>query len=315
MRVATGSAHAKIILIGEHSVVHQQPAIAVPLKNVKVTATLRETSRGQRLVSDYFTGELVDLPGEFEGIRVLLQRLLRRFDALSLSFVLEIESAIPQERGMGSSAAVATAIVRAVYSFFEVSLDPQQLLSTVNIEETITHGSPSGIDAATVSALQPVWFVKGLPLKHFDIHMNAFLVVGDTGVTGQTSMAVNSVTELLQDAEQPGVGQQLINHLGTLTTAAAGYLQHNQVRLLGQTLADAQADLSALGVSHPVLQKLIDAANAAGALGAKLTGGGLGGCMFALAKTAGQAKTIAAALTQHGAVKTWIEPLSGDVNY
>lgn len=310
MRVATGSAHAKIILIGEHSVVHSQPAIAVPLLNVAVTATLSETTRGQRLVSSYFTGALVDLPGEFEGLRVLLQRLLRRFNALSLNFDLKIDSAIPEERGMGSSAAVATAVTRAVYAFFETALDPQLLLDTVNIEEVITHGSPSGIDAATVSSTQPVWLVKGNPLKHFPIHMNAFLVVGDTGVTGQTSMAVNSVSELLRDDEQPGVGQHLINHLGTLTAAAAKYLQHDQVRLLGQTLTAAQQDLTDLGVNHPVLQRLINAANDAGALGAKLTGGGLGGCMFALTQTAEQAAKVANALKQHGAVATWIEPLT-----
>lgn len=310
MRVGTGHAHAKIILIGEHSVVHGQPAIAIPLRHLPVTVTLQEAISDQHFVSDVFTGSMAELPGLFDGIRVLVERLLRRFSEPELAFTLTVASNIPEERGMGSSAAVATAIVRAFYDFFDTALDQQTLLATVNIEEMITHGAPSGIDAATVSADQPVWFVKDAPLTHFAMHTHAWLVVGDTGVTGQTGMAVNSVKELLSDPDQPGIGQQLINHLGTLTQAAAVALQRDQRKQLGTILNQAQADLAALGVNHPVLQRLVDTANQNGALGAKLTGGGLGGCMFAVAEDEQTANQIATALKQHGAVATWLEPLT-----
>ncbi|GEK27707.1 mevalonate kinase [Furfurilactobacillus siliginis] len=310
MRVGTGHAHGKIILIGEHSVVHGQPAIAIPLRHLPVTVTLQETTNAQQFVSDVFTGTMAELPGLFDGIRVLVDRLLRRFNEPECPFTLTVVSKIPEERGMGSSAAVATAIVRAFYDFFDTQLDQQTLLATVNIEEMITHGTPSGIDAATVSADQPVWFVKGAPLTHFAMHTHAWLVVGDTGVTGQTGMAVNSVKELLTDPDQPGVGEHLINHLGALTKAAADALQHDQRKQLGLILNQAQSDLATLGVNHPVLQRLIDAANQTGALGAKLTGGGLGGCMFAVANDEQTAKQIATSLKQHGAVATWLEPLT-----
>ncbi|MGV0167412.1 mevalonate kinase [Furfurilactobacillus sp. WILCCON 0119] len=310
MRVGTGHAHAKIILLGEHSVVHHQPAIAIPLQHLPVTATIQETVSDRQLVSDYFTGALAELPGAFEGIRVLIDRLLQRFHAETQSFTLTLTSTIPEERGMGSSAAIATAIVRAVYDFFETPLDQQDLLATVNIEEMITHGSPSGIDAATVSATEPVWLIKDQPLTHIPIHLNAHLVIGDTGVTGQTGLAVNSVNELLTDPERPGVGQQLINHLGTLTREAAVCLQHDRAHELGTIMNAAQQDLTALGVNHPVLQRLVDAANQAGALGAKLTGGGLGGCMIALTRSATEAQAVVDALQNQGASATWIEPFS-----
>lgn len=308
MQTGHGRAHAKIILIGEHSVVHQQPAIALPLQGLPVTATLTTHDSEQRLVSDYFSGALSDLPGQFAGIHVLLERLLNRFHVPNLGFNLELTSTIPEERGMGSSAAVATAITRAVYDFFDKPLDQATLLKTVNIEEVITHGTPSGIDAATVSANQPIWFIKGQPLQQLPVNLSATLVVGDTGVTGQTSLAVNSVNELLTDRERPHVGQNLVDHLGQLTWQAATCLRDNQPARLGHLLNQAQLDLAALGVSHPVLEHLLSAANQAGALGSKLTGGGLGGCMISLAANRQSAQKIQQALLSAGAIATWIEP-------
>jgi mevalonate kinase len=61
-----------------------------------------------------------------------------------------------------------------------------------------------------------------------------------------------------------------------------------------------QAQLRELGVSSPELERLIAAAKIAGAAGAKLSGGGRGGCMIALVDDDTQA-AVQATLTAAGA--------------
>jgi mevalonate kinase len=67
----------------------------------------------------------------------------------------------------------------------------------------------------------------------------------------------------------------------------------------------AQDELIALGVSDEGINLLVDAALEAGALGSKLTGGGRGGCVMALAKNPEHAEKLANQFIQVGASKTW----------
>ena len=83
----------------------------------------------------------------------------------------------------------------------------------------------------------------------------------------------------------------------------------NQPNALGAVLDKAQINLATLNVSDPTLDRLIATAKANGALGAKLTGGGRGGCFFALAADLSQAHHLAQALQTAGATQTWLHPL------
>jgi mevalonate kinase len=206
---------------------------------------------------------------------------------------------------------VAAAITRAIFDHAAATLTMPLLLASIDIEEVITHGSSSGIDAAAVSGTQPVWFVKGQACKYFSTHASGFLVIGDSGVKGNTGHAVASVRTMLADPETGSVAQEAISHLGELAYTATVCLQHDEMDELGLTMNRAQAELMTLGVSHPALDRLTVAARQAGALGAKLTGGGQGGCMIALAATEAEAERVAAALRAAGAVDCWIEPLTG----
>ncbi len=87
---------------------------------------------------------------------------------------LTIESTIPAERGMGSSAAVATAVTRAFYDYLAFPLSREILLENVQLSEKIAHGNPSGIDAAATSSLQPIYFTKGHPFDYFSLNIDAF---------------------------------------------------------------------------------------------------------------------------------------------
>lgn len=302
-----GTSHAKIILMGEHSVVYGQPAIALPLPSVKLTVTLTPADQGQTVTSRYFTGDWHDLPPVMAGVGKLIATLVTRFNGQDDHWELTIDSQLPAERGMGSSAATAVAIVRAFFDYYEQPLSRDTLLALADVEEQITHRSPSGLDAATVSAKTPLYYVKGQAGTPIPMNLQATMVIADTGVKGATKEAIMAVQDLLRDDH--GRAQGHIQHLGKLVNVSRHLLAAGEVFKLGTTLNAAQQDLAALRVSDDQLDHLIDVAIHNGALGAKLTGGGRGGCMFAITRTALGARKLAGILKDNGARQTWIQPL------
>ncbi|MCK8616912.1 mevalonate kinase [Fructobacillus sp. M158] len=302
----TGKAHAKAILIGDHAVVYQQPAVAIPLLNLEVTARFQSLEQSQTIILSGKAIELNILGADLEGIRQLIVALLAANQMTEAGFLLEIDSIIPQERGFGASAALATAITRAFYDWQGAALSTETLNHYTTLAENISHGSPSGIDAATVSAVEPVWF-QDQRCSTFETSLDATLVLADTGVRGQTVRAVNIVKEQLK--EHYDESWAAITHLGDLAYAVKEALVENDPVTLGQLFTSAHHDLQALQVSHPKLDQLVAAAIQAGALGAKLTGSGIGGAMFALAKNDQEAEQIARSLAKAGARETWIQPL------
>ena len=303
-----GHSHAKIILMGEHSVVYGEPAIALPLPDVTLTVTIKLTNKGgHQIKSRYFEGSLNQIPEKMAGVQRLISSLMQRFNGESDQWTMTIKSQLPAERGMGSSAATAVAIVRAFFDLYEEKLGRKQLLQLADIEEEVTHRSPSGLDAATVSSTSPLYFVKGqagVPLK---MNLQATMVIADTGVKGATKEAIIAVRHELETNHNAALSH--INHLGKLVNLAKDYLSHNEAMSLGIALNSAQSDLTALNVSDEHLDRLIAAANHNGALGAKLTGGGRGGCMVAITRTALGARKLAGILKDNGAKQVWLQPL------
>ncbi|GAX02041.1 mevalonate kinase [Secundilactobacillus silagei] len=308
---ASGSSHAKIILIGEHSVVYQQPAIALPLPAVRENVILTPRADGvQQLVSRYYTGNRQSAPAQLHGINELIDELLVRFGAQKIGFDLTINSHLPAERGMGSSAATAVAVIRALYRFFKQPLSHAQLLADANISEKIIHGNPSGIDVATASADNPIWFVSGTQPVTLPFHLHGYLVVADSGVHGQTGLAVKAVAQLR--TADPQSANHAIKGLGQLTYTAKDALANDRLSELGSIFDHAQVLLRQLGVSHPRLDEMITVARQNGALGAKLTGGGMGGCMICLAENEATATKIRLDLANHGVAQSWVQPLKSE---
>lgn len=303
-----GTSHAKIILMGEHSVVYDQPAIALPLPSVQLSVTLSSRQDNQRIIkSRYYHGSLKNLPSSMIGIKKLIDTLSARFNDQETGWDLKIESQLPAERGMGSSAASAIAIIRAFFDYYDEPLDRTLLLQLADVEEQITHRSPSGLDAATVSSDKPLFYVKGRIGVPIEMSLDASLVIADTGKKGATKEAILAVKDELKNSNEKAEGR--IKHLGELVNQTKNYLAQNDIVKLGDALNFAQTDLTALNVSDPSLDHLIHVARDNGALGAKLTGGGRGGCMIALMQTAMGARRLASILKDNGAHDIWLQPL------
>lgn len=310
--IATGTAHGKIILIGEHSVVHNEPAIAIPFTSANVEVSIEELYGESTIESIYHTGRLKDAPKTLNNLIETLEAVCRHFNKKPENMHIIIKSSIPAERGMGSSAAVATALIRALFNYYKTELTEDLLDNFVTISEVIAHGNPSGLDAKVVRSEESVYFIRNKGSEFFSVDLPGYLVVADTGQQGETGQAVSDVGKLLTDPSTNA--ERLISDLGILTRKARKQIEEKNIVELGRTLSNAQANLKGLTVSNETLDLFVETALDHDALGAKLTGGGRGGCMFALTDSLEQAENISKALLDVGAVDTWIHPL-GDETY
>ncbi len=317
------SAPAKLILCGEHAVVYGRPAIAVPLSAVRASAEVCPGTAGSGLHllapdlgAAWIAADVPDNP-----LSELARTALARFGHANLDLSVTLRSAIPIASGMGSGAAIATALVRALAAAVGATPDPAEISMMVYASEQRFHGTPSGIDNTVVAFEQAIWFVRSrlaqtdapplAPLiEPISVGTPLTLVIGDTGVRSATRLPVAAV-RAAWEADLPTY-EGYFDAIGTLVTQARSALTTGDAPTLGHLLDTNQALLEQLGVSSPELERLIQVARQAGALGAKLSGAGWGGVMLALT-TPSSAPTIAAALTNAGATHVFITELNESI--
>ncbi|VQR15044.1 mevalonate kinase [Streptococcus pneumoniae] len=289
-KVGVGQAHSKIILIGEHAVVYGYPAISLPLLEVEVTCKVVPAVSPWRLYEE-------------DTLSMAVYASLEYLNITEACIRCEIDSAIPEKRGMGSSAAISIAAIRAVFDYYQAELPHDVLEILVNRAEMIAHMNPSGLDAKTCLSDQPIRFIKNVGFTELEMDLSAYLVIADTGVYGHTREAIQVVQSKGKDA------LPFLYALGELTQQAEDAISRKDAERLGQILSQAHLHLKEIGVSSPEADSLVETALSNGALGAKMSGGGLGGCIIALADNLTHAQELAERLEEKGAVQTWIESL------
>lgn len=289
-KIGVGKAHSKIIWMGEHSVVYGYPAIAIPLQGIEVECRIYPAD--EKIHFDYY-----------DTLSTAVYAALEYLNHTDVAVSYDIHSEIPQKRGMGSSAAISIAAIRAVFDYFEQSIDMETLEILVNKAEIIAHSNPSGLDAKTCLSDKAITFIRNIGFSTLDLDLDAYLVIADTGIYGNTRETVEKVAQA-EEANLPHLAA-----LGDLTEMVQKAIQAKTISEIGPLMTKAHSHLQAIGVSIDKADQLVQISLENGALGAKMSGGGLGGCIIALAQTKAQAEKISKALTEGGAVQTWIEKL------
>lgn len=278
--IGAGQSPGKVILFGEHAVVYGRPAIAAPVHQLRAYASIFEDSEcvveardiGRRI-------RVAEAAGDdplAQTVRLVCNQVGRTLPA----WRVVVRSEIPIASGLGSGAAVATAIARALLAGFALEMPPEQLSALVYEVEKLHHGSPSGVDNTVVVYGQPVWFVRGQPPEPFTVGAPLHLLIADTGIASPTRLAVGDVRAAWQS--DPARFEALFDRVGDLVRQARGWIEEGEMMALGKAMNENHALLDEIGVGSPELDRLCAAARRAGALGAKLSGGGRGGNMIAL---------------------------------
>jgi len=300
--MAMATAPGKIILVGEHAVVYGRPAIAAPVWQRVATATIQSASPGAGCLIHARDVDLhlrLATAGDDEPLAVVARLALARLGVDDEpDWRIELHSEIPIAGGLGSGAALSTALVRAIYSQLGRHAEPAQVSALVYESERFYHGTPSGIDNMVVAYGRPLWFVKGQAVQPFTSAAPLTIVIADSGIRSPTKITVGDVR--LGWEREPARYEQLFDAIGAVVLATRQAMEQGDLPLVGQLFDQNQALLEELDVSSPALSALIDAARRAGASGAKLSGGGRGGNVIALVN-AGCVDAVSAACYAAGA--------------
>jgi mevalonate kinase len=294
----SASACGKIILFGEHAVVYGRPAIAVPVTQVQATAAIEPSDHGL-IIRAADLERAVDLSNPIDPLVSIVNLTLEHLNSPPPAVTITVHSTIPIASGLGSGAAVSTAIVRALAQWCGARLDNAEVNALVYEVEKLHHGTPSGIDNTVIAYQQPVYFVRGRAIQTFTVARPFKVAIGNTGVASSTKITVGDVRRGWE-ADRAWY-EAWFDQIGAIVQQARSALESGAIDQLGPLLDQNQALLHDLDVSSAELERLIFAAKQAGASGAKLVGGGRGGNMIALVDDHNLA-AVTAALKEAGAV-------------
>lgn len=253
--MTTWSAPGKVFLFGEHAVVYGKPGLAMAIKP-RVYVSVRKGRHPPRVKSQYIE---------------------ECFHEFGVNGSVYVNSQLPSSSGLGSSAAVTVATVSAMNEEFNLGLIKPEIADIAyNIEKKVQKGRASPTDTYVSSSGGMVLVKDGTRrrLPPQALH----LVIGNTLVSHNTSKMVEMVADFRTD--EPEIVNPILDSIEAVCMNVLHHL--NDPKMLGRYMDINHSLLEALGVSHPMITKLVLAARTAGAYGAKLTGAGGGGCMIAI---------------------------------
>ncbi|NYT14118.1 MAG: mevalonate kinase, partial [Candidatus Methanofastidiosa archaeon] len=284
-----------IILFGEHSVVYGKGAIASAID-------LRTYTDGKLLndkvikihandlkipgLSISFSEEEIFLGTDYgkagfvvSYVKSAIDRVFNEYGSRK-GFEISIRSDIPVGAGLGSSAAVVIPTLKLLSELLEMKLSNEEIAKMGKEVEFEVQGSSSGIDPAVSALGGGVYFKKG-KIERFSAP-NLPLIVGYTGEKGSTKVLLEKVKALKE--EYPGIVDNIMDAMEEIADKGRRILSDNgDLKELGSLMNINNGLLEAIGVSTKELSELVFASRISGALGAKITGAGGGGCMYALA--------------------------------
>ena len=294
-----GAGHGKIILMGEHSVVYGRRAIAAPIP-LAIQSRIEDQNDGVNLIIPRWGIEQrLDMQAKNQvSFTRSISGVLEALGLKDRSMRIEVFPNVPRAMGLGGSAALAVAVIRALDAHYKLELADERVNELAFECEKIAHGTPSGLDNTLATFGEFMAYRGGANPERQVITPKTSLpiVIGMSGVEGLTAKTVARVRSAWQRNE--ALYERLFDEIDQLVDAGLEALATGQLEVLGELMNVNQGLLNAMQVSTPELEELIQIARNHGAIGAKLTGGGGGGSIIALCPDDSQ--RVAQAMRQAG---------------
>ncbi len=279
---ARGTASGKVILLGEHAVVYDRHALALPLE-FALSATIVEANAGIKLsIPDWDYEQSFTTKKPALGAAAALMLIVRQLGVADRGFHIRVRSRIPAAMGLGSSAALAVAIIRAFDQMLDLEMGDAAIDKLAFECEKLAHGTPSGIDNNIATYGEPVLYSKSSATRTKPIPLMEAppIVVASSGIRGVTKDQVAGVRSRYEKNTE--LYSTIFDEIDEISMAGAHALKSCDYDTLGSLMNVCHGYLNALQVSTPELEKMIEIARSNGASGAKLTGAGGGGSIVAL---------------------------------
>lgn len=286
-----GFGRGKVILLGEHAVVHGYPAIAVGIeRGVTARASIATADLLRLSPWNLTVGPDPESEEPLERAFAAVLAMYPKRPALEVNARVEL----PAGAGLGCSAAIGVAVIDAIDQALGIERSRDALGATALCWEAVFHGNPSGVDNAMSAVGGVALFRRGAPLEPLHSNKPLHLVIGYSGESSSTKRMVDSVARQMRN--DPDRVRKAFQGIESLVLNAKVAIETGDHVALGQLLDLNHTILSSLMLCTTKIDAMCQAARAAGALGAKMTGAGGGGCMFALAAKREEADRLRAIL-------------------
>jgi len=298
-----GSGFGKTILFGEHFVVHGIPGIASAVDSA-ADATVKKAAKGINVTDERSGAKGYAEKKKLQQIESI-ERMLKAMDLDPKEVAIDIwlGGNLPRFSGLGASAASSVAIARAIAEEFNLDFSDERINDIAYEAEKAYAGNPSGIDntAATFGGL--IWFKKNLgggsnTIKQLRIREPVEIVIGNTGIVANTKAMVVGVAE--RKKQNPKKYSPIFREAENLAHKGRKALEDFDLQKVGELMNENHRLLQEIEVSCEELDYLVELAREQGAFGAKMTGGGGGGCMLALTPGKELQEKVAAAMENEG---------------
>ncbi|HZW57039.1 MAG TPA: mevalonate kinase [Nitrososphaerales archaeon] len=277
------SAPGKVIITGEHFVVHGAYAVAAAIDR-RATVTVSQSGDGESFIVARGRASRVASDDQlFSAPKAVARRLFSEYGLRSPGLRIEIESTIPAGSGLGSSAAVSVATAAALSRFMRYEADDDRLYEIAMAGEKKIHGSPSGIDIQASLRGGVILFSKNTGAKQIPLSEPIQLLVAHSGKQRKTSDLIRRAS--FRKDEYPDTLERLTQSASLFSLEAATALSKCNLPYLGAIMNLMQSALCWIGVSNRPLEDMVELAlSKDSSYGAKITGAGGGGCIVVLPK-------------------------------